>query len=338
MDMPSQVRAAAERANELLAQAGTPTGEAAATAPAPAPTEPPAAEPPASPPAATPAEPAPAPAPEPAPAATPADSEQSFEHKYRTLQGIIEANSRKHNEERSRLEQQIQQLSTQLAQIAAQPPAPAPAPAAPASLVTDKDVETYGPELLDVIGRKAQEMAQQIVAAKMAELQPVLAKTQEQVGQVAQQAYQNVQERFFGELAKEVPDWQTVNSDARFHAWLSEVDPMSQVQRQVYLTHAQKNLDHEHAARLFNAFKSTLEPARPPVSAPPPATPNLSPRPVGTATAPVPREPVVTVKRSEINGHYRRSSMDPMYRRSDEYQAMEKRIATASATGQIEEG
>lgn len=341
MDLPSSVRAQAERANELIAQLSTP---AAPAEPADTPAETPAPE-------STPAEqvpPAPAPAPtadtgtsEPAPqppAAPPADS-TDWQHKYRTLQGIIDANNRNWASEKQQLLERIKHLE----QAHAQAPAAAPAPAAPTQLITDKDVDTYGPELLDLISRQAQQIADQIVAKKMAELQPVLDQTRDQVGQTAAQVYQSAQDKFYGELTQAVPDWRTVDVDGQWHDWLREVDPLSGIPRQQYLNHAVQNLDHVHAARLFNAFKeasgqgkaSTAAAAAPSPAAP---TQSPSPRPVGTASAPMPREPHVGVKRSEIAAHYKRSSMDPTYRHTEDYRAMEQRISTATAAGQILEG
>ncbi|OWT55265.1 hypothetical protein CEY11_21380 [Candidimonas nitroreducens] len=232
--------------------------------------------------------------------------------------------------------------ATALEQAAAQPAAPpAPAPT-PAPLVTDKDVETYGPELMDVIGRKAQEIADGIVAKRLEELKPTLEQTNERIGKAEAQVYQTAQDRFFGELAKAVPDYKQVNGDPKWLAWLQEVDPLSGVQRQAYLDTAAGSLDHARVATLFTAFKKAAgveaPPAEPsPASAPTPGTPPLSPSPraVGVAVAQTPREPDNSVSRSEIDAHYKRSSLDPSYRKSPEHQAMEARIAAAMASGRI---
>lgn len=328
MDLPTPVRTQAERANELLAQLNG--------APAQAPAEPPAdpATPePENPEQAPPVEPAAPPAEPPAAPIPPAKDESAamWEHKYRTLQGVIEANERNWRGEKQKLNERIQQLEQQ-------PPAPAPE----TPLVTDKDVETYGPELMDVIGRKAQDIAQQIVAQRMQELQPVLEQTRNQAGQAAAQVYQSAQDKFYADLAAQVHDWRTVDNDTRWHAWLGEVDPLSGVQRQAYLNNAVQAMDVDRTARLFGAFKQAAGLAQPSAqpAAPAPASPPQSPSPrsVGTATAPMPREPNVAVKRSEISAHYKRSSMDHSYRTTEAYREMEQRISTATAMGQIVDG
>lgn len=334
MSLPEQVRRQAERANELLNQAnGTPGNPADAPAPAlePTPEDPPAQAPaPAPAPEPTPAAPAdPAPAPTPAPPASP-----DWEQKYRTLQGVLSAEQRKWREEKAALEARVAAAAT--------PPAPAaPSPAPTPAPVSQADLDTYGPELMDMVRRQAAEMAGQIVAEKMAALQPVLDKTTEQVTQVASHVYRSEGEKFYGELASAVPDWQTINEDPRWLAWLGEVDQLSGVARQVYLDNASQNLDHERAARLFNAFKEhagltkpASAPAPAPVAAPAPAL-SPTPRTVGNASAPTHREPQAGVKRSEIAAHYSRGARDVSYRNSPEHAAFEQRLQQATASNQI---
>lgn len=344
--VPEQVRRSAERAAEiqksLIAPAAlesenpaeppvTPDPGTAAPPETPASLEQPAStDTPAEP--STPAEPA-APATPPAPAPSPDDK---AEQRYRTLQGILASEQRRWEQERKSYEERLSALEA----------APRPAPAAPPAakpLVTDQDIETYGPELVDLIGRKAREQAAEIVAEARAkwleELKPQLENTQAQVSTVAAQVNKSAGERFMDALAKEVPDWQEVNADGRWLQWLGEVDPLSGVPRQAYLTNAQENLDVVRAARLFKAFKQTIgAPAAPTTPASPPAgKPQVSPSPrtVGNATAPTHREPDTSVSTAEINAHYRRSASDRTYRETPEYAQEEKRIAQAMASGKI---
>lgn len=328
-NVPEQVRRAGERATELFNQVNGATGEPPAD-PAAAPAEPAPqvqpVEPPAPEPAPAPAEPTPAPAPAPA-------AETDWAHKYKTLQGVFTAEQGRWNAEKKVLETRLAALE-QAAKPA--PPAAAPAPQQPAKLVTDKDVETYGPELMDVIKRQATEMAHEIVAQKMAELKPQLDQTREQVSNVSAQVYKTHEERFYGELSKEVPDWEQVNTDQRWLDWLAEVDELSGVPRQAYLDNASGQLDHKRVAKLFTTFKDKAglnPPATPPAPVKPPVSP--TPRTVGTASAPRLREPQTGISRTEIAAHYRRGSTDASYRSSPAHKEMEARIAQAMASGQI---
>lgn len=339
--LPDQVQRQADRANEIHKQVYSPETDPDTQDPANVdPPEPVEDLEPLEQPNATPKPEPVAPA-DPAPTtstAAPADPEDSWEQRYRTAQGMMKAEAQRHATERQDMQKQIDALKEQVNKVTA-PPAE-PAPPAPKSLVTEADLETYGPELLDVIGRKAQEMAADIVEKRMAELKPELDQTKERVETFAAQAYKTNEDKFYGELAKAVPDWQTVNADQQWLAWLGEVDPLSGVPRQRYLDNAAQQLDHARTAALFQAFKDSTGKGAAPESAPAsaPARHDISPTPrtVGNASAPTPREPqAATVSRQEIDAHYKRSAHDASYRSSDEYKAMDQRIASAMSTGQI---
>lgn len=324
MNIPEQVRRSAERANELLSQANDVPGDP--------PAEPAAPEPQATPPV--------VPAPEPAapaepPAAPPAPSVATdWEQKYRTLQGVFTA-------ETAKLKQQNKDLEARFTALEARAPAAPPAPA-PATQFDAKDLETYGPELLDLIQRQATAQAQRLVAEQMAGIAPQLEQTRTQVESVSQAVYKTDRERFFGELAREVPDWATIDEDPRWLAWLGEVDPLSGVPRQAYIDNAGQAMDHARTANLFNAFKKEAGLTPPPAApAPPaPAAPAFSPSPrtVGNASAPALRTTEVEVKRSEIGAHYRRSATDAAYRASAEHTAFEQRMQAATQAGKVIEG
>lgn len=338
MSLPEQVRRQAERAQELVEQMQQPPADLEADPPAdpqPVGSEPQPAEPPADPsPQPTAEPPAPADAPSDPPQPAPTIDAAGWEQRFRSLQGIFNSEKRGWTQEKEQLQERLRKLEERLTAEPA-PPAQPPRP----KRITEKDLETYGPELLDVIARQAEERAEALVEEKLKQLQPVIDQTREQVGHVSTQVYRNEQERFFGELAKAVPDFQEVNADQRWLDWLAETDQMAGVPRQAFLNDAQSKLDYTRVARLFQAFKATLAPTPAAALAPAKAPPlSPSPRGVGTASAHTPREPrAPSVSRSEIAAHYRRSSTDPGYRASAEYKAMEERIFAATSSGQVVE-
>lgn len=331
-DLPRQAAAQAERANQYYAELlGTSKEE---TPPEQEPQETPPQEERQEPAVETPPTPEPATAPAEAPAEPKTESREYWENRFNTMQGVHRADLARWQDEKRTLEERIRALE---AQGQAPTPPPASATATVKKLITDQDKETYGPELLDVIARAAAEQADQIVAQRLKEIKPEIEKTREQVTQVSQQVYRSNEEKFFGELTKAVPDWQQVNADERWLVWLGEVDQLSGVPRQRYLDNAQQSLDHARVANLFNAFKRDAGLDQPPAQpkAKPAAALSPTPRTVGNASAPTPREPQTGMSRSEIAAHYRRASTDVAYRHSDEHKAVEQRIATAMATGNI---
>lgn len=235
------------------------------------------------------------------------------------------------NAQKREFDARIAELTAKIATLSAPAPTPTPAPA-PQARVTDQDVETYGTEMLDLIGRKAAEMAEQIVNDRMAKLEPQLQQTREQVDSVAQRVYVSAEQEFYGELTKVVADWETINQDPKFLNWLAQEDSFSGVQRQALLEAASAKLDHVRVATFFDKFKTDAGLNRPaPAPAPAPAAPPVSPspRPVGTASAPAITEPQTGVARSEIAAHYRRSATDPVYRASADAKAFEQRMNQA---------
>lgn len=320
MNVPEQVRRQAERADELLNQVNSTSGE---PEPVPLSSAPEVVTEPTH-------EPTPAPTPEPTPQPTPAP-QQDWEHKYRTLQGVFNAQRSAWDAEKNAFEARIAALeqAARQAQVAQ--------PAAPTVNLTDADVETFGPELVEAIHRQASAIAERIVEQRIAEVKPALQQATEQVQSVARQVSQTADERFFGELAKLVPDWQEVNADSRWLDWLDQADPLSGLPRQAMLNDARAKLDYQRTARMFQVFKTEAGIAAPvPVAAAPvPPAPPVSPRPAGSSTAAAPREPVMTVARSEITQHYNRAVSDRAYRDSDVYKQTEARIQRALAAGQV---
>lgn len=235
---------------------------------APPPDAPPAAQQAAPQPPATPAPPpaaAPiAPAPPPPPAA-PAPNE--WEARYHTLQG-------KYNAEVPALQSQLQnamhamgnmgrELDTVKAQLNNVQRTPPPVE----KRVTDADVTTWGADMLDMVGRKAQEEAQRMLQPLLTEnqqLKDVVAQLQGRTDQVAQSQQQSREQMFWTRMQEICPDWQRYNTDPGFLQWLGAYDPLIGGTRKQALDAAQQQLNADRAAAFFKAYVATLPPPAPP--------------------------------------------------------------------------
>ena len=158
------------------------------------------------------------------------------------------------------------QVSTLTSEIANLKTKPAEEPKAADPLVTDKDVETFGSDLIDLQER----VAKKAVAEARGQFQAVIDKQAEyikqleaKVGSVDQQVAATAQDRFYDALAKQVPDWEQVNGDQRFLEWLGVTDELTGVARQAYLDDAANRMDLPRVVAIFNAFKQTVAPATP---------------------------------------------------------------------------
>jgi len=201
-------------------------------------------------------EPTPTPAPEtpsesPKAEAEPAKPKEDFEQKYLTLRG-------KYNAEVPQLHEQVKALTAQLETLKEQVSKPAEKPPEPKQYVTDEDKENFGEDLLDVQRRIAMEVAEKY-QAQIAELkdhigalETKLSETGGQVGQVS----------FEQRLRGTIPDFDEVNRDPRWIAWLDEVDPIVRGPRRTVAQKAFAEGDVEAVADYVKLFKQTLQPTQ----------------------------------------------------------------------------
>lgn len=291
-------------------------------------TQPPAAAPAAEPPVVEPA-PAPAPAPitEPAPARSEHVDNGSWEQRYWSLDGRYKQLSRDMTDMR------------ELVATLQAPPAPAAtAPAAENSFITDKDREEYGPELVDLITRAANGIADQ----KTSSMQKELKELREQVGATAEHVDADAQGRCNAELTRLVPDWETLNRNQEFITWASLPDVFSGAKRIELMTAAYDKRDANRVAAFFKAFKAEkATTATPSAQTPaPPAAPAVDLKDLaapGRATST--SQPAVVdkpfISRAQISEFFRDVNRGAYNGREAEKLANEKMIFEAQKDGRI---
>lgn len=173
-----------------------------------------------------------------------------WEQRYRTLAG-------KYDAEVPRLHAQVKELSGQIQALMQQAEqARAPDPGTPSQLVTDKDREAFGEDLIDLQRRVAQEVAtkyaKQLDAyeAKIAAMEQRLMQTGSQVGEMT----------FEQRLYRAVPDFEQVNADPKWVAWLDEYDPILRAPRRAVAQRAFEQGDAEGVAHYVSLFRSGAAP------------------------------------------------------------------------------
>lgn len=243
MDLPKAIQAQLDEAAEIEKQLKQPE-----TPPEPTDTDPVA-------------DPAPEPAPDVVPRSEPAsepkqeNQEETWERRFKTLAGKYEA-------ETPRLHQQIRDLQTQLESQAQtlnelkSRPEPTPEPVKP--LVTSDDEESFGADLVNLMRRVATE-ATNSVAERMARLEAAASQIntlQQQVSEVSTSQAQTAEERFYAKITEAVPDWQEVDKDDRWLAWLAEYDPIVGAPRQTALNVAGEKLDANRIIAMFTQWKA----------------------------------------------------------------------------------
>lgn len=192
----------------------------------------------------------PAPSPTPDPALAPDVPEEKWEVKYKRLQGKFDAEVPRLHRENKDLRQIIEHLQQQVAQLQAAPPAPAPkaeGKTQPAPLVTPEDIDTYGEELIDLQRRIAREGYAEFQAAIDA-LRQEKTELQARLDALAGNSFET-------KLRTVVPDFDAINADPRWIAWLDEVDPMLRAPRRIAAQTAFDQQDADAVKHYVELFK-----------------------------------------------------------------------------------
>lgn len=169
--------------------------------------------------------------------------------------------------EMPRMAQTIRELKDQVGDLQAKLRDAESKPATTANTgVKPEEVEQYGPEFIDMVKR---------VAANAAP--GVDANLQEQVKQVAEQNRRVVRQQFFEQLGRDAPQWEKLNTNEDFLAYLSGLDPYTGRPRQELFDDAYEKLDAWRIANFFNSFAESR------YSEPEPAKPSLADQVVPTA-------------------------------------------------------
>ena len=170
--------------------------------------------------------------------------EDNWQQKYKSLQGMYNADVPRLSSENRNLTSRV----TQLEQLLSTMEKPTVKESVQAEkLITPEDEKEYG-DSINIMRKAAREEIAQL-KQQIQQLQDVVPKVQ----QVQTQQKKSSEQNFWNTIANEVPNWQDINKNEAFQAWLLEVDPLTGISRQTYLEDAQNNLD---ANRVVNFFKT----------------------------------------------------------------------------------
>lgn len=247
MGLPKQVQAQVEQAAQIEQQLAA---ERAAQQPPPEGAEAPPDTPPVA--VETPPEPTAPPVTTAQPTSPPVVEQKPvdglWEQKYRTLQGMF-------SRETQQLREQLLTVNQQLATVMKERQereAPKPSP-----LVTEKDVEAFGGDLIDMARRVAREefgTREQAYVDKIAQLE---AQVQKQFGDVQQSQQASSREIFFSKLTQAVPTWRELEQTDAAQQWLASRVPGASFTWNDVLVNAAQRFDSDAAIEVFNTFSAT---------------------------------------------------------------------------------
>ncbi len=262
-NLPMAARKQVREADRIIAELNTPPAQGAPPA-EPAPPAPPTPPDPILPnvgeplpPDAQPVNPAAAPA----AAQQPGESNEDYKKRYDVLQG-------KYNKELGQMRQQLNQQAQQNSQLQAQlnqvltaqavaaaapPAAPVPPEARFAGIVSDKEREEYGTELIDMVAR----IAAATGAPEVQKLRQDVDGIRTTVGNVAQHTAEQARQDVYDSLHRDIGDkWVEINNSDEFVAWLQGTDVFSGASRHSALTQA---FETNNAPRVVGIFKAYID-------------------------------------------------------------------------------
>jgi hypothetical protein len=130
-------------------------------------------------------------------------------------------------------------------------------PKAAEKLVTDADVEAFGQDLIEVQRKVAREVASEF----RGELDAMRAENEKLREQLTSTGTQVSEASFEQRLYRMVPDFEAVNANPKWIAWLNEVDPLLRAPRSSVAQQAFNRGDAEGVAHYVAMFKQTVAPA-----------------------------------------------------------------------------
>jgi hypothetical protein len=185
------------------------------------------------------------------------------EQRWKVAQGMIEKKDGELEDMRA--------LFAKLAADQTKAPTDPEAPAQPAATVTAEDIEEFSPELHKFIGKVAGDVARQLIAEAGQVTSASISTLQGTVDTVTETNTLTAQQLFDQRLTAQVTNWETVNTDPAFIAWLREADPFTGRTKLELLQDAYAVRDVNTTANFFRAFtganappvEATVEPPRP---------------------------------------------------------------------------
>lgn len=200
-------------------------------------------------------EPKPEPKPE-EPAQPPAESDP--DHKYKVLKGKydkevprLHRQIREASQTNQQLMERINKLEIQIQNMRTEKkPTKEPEP-----VVSQEEIDSFGPDLIDIIRRVAKAETGVVLDEKLKPVQQSVKHVQETVAQDKQSMARSARERLLEALNEQVPEWQHMNTDEDFLEWLDEEDPYAGVPRAELLTAAYKENDAPRVIKFFKGFQ-----------------------------------------------------------------------------------
>lgn len=254
-----------------------------------------------------------------------AQETEDFKQKYNSLRG-------KYDAEVPRLHTQVKELLTEVNTLKQQleTKQETETPPEPQSYVTDADREEYGEAMIDMQRRVAKEVGAQY-ETKIANLEKVINDLRSHIettdGHVSEMTFEQ-------RLTRLVPDFEQVNNDPKWFAWLDEVDPILRGPRRMLAQKAWVEGDAEAVADYVALFKQTQNPPETQRNADE-IEKQVAPSRSNTTAVPANSSNKRTYSEAEMNREWNRVTTLNKAGRYDEANKLEAEISAAMLEGRV---
>lgn len=256
------------------------------------------------------------------PAASAADPRENdpayWRQRFNVTQGMLRTQREQHEREMGERDRQVQELRDKVRALEAAT-APKDNELDLSAFFTPEQIEQFGEEQCRAVAqastKAARQHAQQLIEAEIAPIK-------EQAKTDAERAQRQARQRFLDALTEKVPDWESINADAKWLAWLDEPDETTGMRRQDILDNHNRANNAVGVAALFTAFQKGTKRPTPPMSPSGDAS-------VGDGAPPPQASAKGYPSREEIRDYYKRKALNKVSK--DEQVEFEKRLRLKAA-------
>lgn len=175
---------------------------------------------------------------------------EAAEQRWKVLQGMI-----------NKKDEEIEAMRQLFAEMSSEREAPKQeATTEVKELITTKDREEFGNELVDFVSRASTQAVSKSIAELMNGINKRIDTIENSIKGVEKTTASTTENLFFSELGKLAPNYQQLNTDPSFLQWLEVVDPFTGVSKLQLLHDAQQKSDVRRAAAFFNAYTEETTP------------------------------------------------------------------------------
>lgn len=189
----------------------------------------------------------------------PQPSEETFQRKYDVLDGKYRAEVPRLQAQLRERDALLQQMSDRLAALEKKPDDTRKPPA----LVTEKDVEDFGTDLVEMTRRAAREVFSTESQSLLAALDTRFAALQQTLGSVQARVVETATLSFWDKVSSLVPDWQAVDADPAWVEFLDTRVPGTRTTRRQLAADAIEAGEAEPIKELVDLWRGAKAPVAP---------------------------------------------------------------------------